>query len=103
MKALYMFEGWFWDEMAELDKPTTVSTSEGEWTVRMPLEDQKQAFRNVAREGWLNALAKRTPEERHATYRRLCVRVTAFLDGRLEIELCTPITTTSTGTNATVR
>lgn len=67
--------GPFWEEVAKLDDWTRVSTPQGEWTVRVPLEDQKQSVRNILQETRLAQLKKASPKERHALYRRLRVRV----------------------------
>src|SRR5829696_2753825 len=91
------FGGPFWEEVAKLDDWTRVCTPHGEWTVRVPLEDQKQSVRNILQETRLAQLKKASPKERNALYRRLRVRVEAYSNRMTKIEVCTPGTTTHAG------
>ena len=57
----------------------------GEYRVRVPLEDQRQSFRDVNREATLTALEKFTSEQRRQRYEELELMVTALSKEELSV------------------
>ncbi len=69
----------------DLDEWQTMSTPEGEWSVRVSLEDQRQHLRNVAKQARLETLENYTPKQRREAYRDPDLKVQARPEGGIAV------------------
>jgi hypothetical protein len=67
----------------DLDEWFEVTTPEGTFSVRVPLEDQRLHLRNVAKQAKLRVLEGYTPEQRREAYRDLELKVQARPEGSI--------------------